>query len=283
MFLFLPNFAFEEDIIEAAKFGGADRVKSLLDKNPELVKKTDDGLQATALHWAAMYGRKDVVAVILAHNPDVNVEEAHRGTTMHWAAHFDDSEVIAWLLDRGAKIDHKNRYGRTPLLVAARRGCRDVAEILIERGADITATVQNGSTALHITARNGHKDVIELLLAKGADGSIKNDRGQTYKDILFSRPDTIQIDPKIYDSYAGLYEREDGRTLDIRRENNSLYYFAYGKDELLPITESHFITSAEVKYFSFVRNEKGEVTEVIYKAGNLEYRATKKSQLSKQQ
>ena len=275
LFLFLYGMASEHDIINAAKAGDAVRVKSLLETNPELVKMTDDGIKATALHWAVMYGKKDVVRVILTYNPDVNMEEAHAGTTMHWAAHYDDSEVIGWLLDRGAEIDHKNHYERTPLLVAARRGCKDVVEFLIERGADISATIKDGSTALHIAAANGHTNVVESLLAKGADASIKKDRNETYKDVLFTRPETTTINTDLLDDYAGLYERQGGQTMDIRKENHRLYYYAYGKDELLPISDSYFIRHAELGYFRFLRNEESKVTELIYKIGGRQYRAKK--------
>ena len=98
LFLSLLSFATEHDIIKAAKAGDALRVKSILETTPELVKITDNGIKATALHWAAMYGRKDVVRIILTYNPDVNTEEAHAGTTMHWAAHYDDAEVIEWIM-----------------------------------------------------------------------------------------------------------------------------------------------------------------------------------------
>jgi len=268
-------FAKEENIIDAAKSGDALSVKSLLQKNPELINTTDGGLKATALHWACIYGRKEVAAVILTYNPDVNLEEAHAGTSMHWAAHFDDAEVIGWLLDHGADIDHVNNYGRTPFLVAARRGCTEVIDILFKRGAKIETKLRDGSTALHIAAKNGHINAVELLLSIGVDKDSKNNQGETYKDVLFSRPKIISVDPNLFNSYAGIYERENGSLLDIRKENNRLYYFAYGIDELQPISKTHFIRHAELGYFTFIKDEDGDVKEVIYKIGSTESRAKK--------
>jgi ankyrin repeat protein len=262
------NFADSREIIEAAKWGDIDKVRNFLEKNPGLIKVTDKGLCATALHWAAIYGRKQVLKIILNYNPDVNTQEEHGGTTMHWAAHFDDPEVIGWLLDRGASIDHVNRYGRTPLLVAARRGCKKVIQILIKRGANIRATLRDGSTALHIAAKNGHADVIDYLIGQGLDPGIINKQNLTYKDVLFKRPKTAKIDPKVYSGYAGLYKRIDGRILDIRLEKHHLYYYAYGKDELLPITDSQFITSAELKIFTFIKADTGEIIGLQFKIGN---------------
>ena len=269
------GFAQESDIIEAAKSGNTEKVKALLKDDPALVRTVDSGIGATALHWALIYGKKEVIKAILAYDPDVNKTEAHGGTTMHWAAHFDDAENIRWLLDRGAKIDHVNQYGRTPLLVVARRGCISVAKTLLERGADIDAKVNDGSTALHIAARNGHKEIIDLFIAKGLDPGIKNDNGQTYKDVLFTRPEIVEIDPSLYSQYAGVYSPPAGPQLEIHLENNRLYYYAFGKDELYPISETRFITSAEIKYFDFVKDDEGNVTEVIYSRGSTKVRSKK--------
>jgi ankyrin repeat protein len=275
IFISQMGFAKESDIIHAAKSGNAEKVKTLLRSDPELIRTVDSGIGATALHWALIYGKKEVIKAILAYDPDVNKTEAHDGTTMHWAAHFDDAENIGWLLDRGAKIDHVNRYGRTPLLVAARRGCTNVAKILLERGADINARVNDGNTALHISARNGHTDIIDLFIVKGLDPGLKNNNGQTYKDVLFTRPEIVQIDPSLYSRYAGLYAPPEGPQLEIHLENNRLYYYAYGKDELYPISETRFITSAEVKYFDFVKDDEGNITAVIYSQGGTKVRSKK--------
>ena len=269
------GFAGESDIIEAAKSGNAEQVKALLKADPKLIDTQDSEIGATALHWALIYGKKEVIKAILAYHPDVNKSEAHDGTPMHWAAHYDDAENIQWLLDRGAKIDHVNQYGRTPLLVAARRGCINVAKLLLERGADINAKVKDGSTALHIAARNGHKEIIDLFIAKGLDSGIKDNKGQTYKDVLFTRPEIVEIDPSLYARYAGLYAPPAGPRLEIHLENNRLFYYAFGKDELHPISETRFITSAEVKYFSFIKDPEGNITEVIYSEGNVQVRSKK--------
>jgi len=269
------GFSRESEIIEAAKSGNAEKVKALLKADPELVRTVDNGIGATALHWALIYGKKEVIKSILAYDPDVNKTEAHGGTTMHWAAHFDDAENIQWLLDRGAKIDHVNQYGRNPLLVAARRGCINVAKFLLERGADIDTRVNDGSTALHIAARNGHTEIIDLFIANGLDPAIKNNDDQTYKDVLFTRPEIVKIDPSLCSRYAGLYAPPAGPQLEIHLENNRLYYYAYGKDELYPISETRFITSAEVKYFEFVKDDEGNVTEVIYSRGSTKVRSKK--------
>jgi len=259
-------FAQEEDLIQAAKAGDVAKIEALLAGNPELVKAKGPGLGATALHWAAIYGRREAVAVLLRHGSDVNATEDHNGTTMHWAAHSDDAEVIQWLLDKGADIDHANQMGRTPLHVAARRGCQNVVKTLIERGANIHATIKNGGTALHVAARNGHKEVIELLIAAGVSKTAKNKQAKTYLDLMYNRPETITVDPQLFDAYVGVYKAEPNLVLQFRKENNRLYHYAFGKDELLPLSENKFITGGELKFFTFLKDENGVVTQVKYKS-----------------
>ena len=275
LFFLTASLAADSEIIRAAQAGYVAKIESLLAANPELIKSTDSGMGATALQWAAIYGRKQAVAVLLSYGADVDVTEKHGGTAMHWAAHYEDAEVIDWLLDKGAEINHKNQMGRTPLHVAARRGCLNVIQKLIERGADIQAKTQNGDTALHIAARNGHQDAVELLIAKGVSKAVKNDQGSTYLDVLFTRPKTIEVDPKIYDDYAGVYSVNSNWNLHFRKEENRLFYYAFGKDELLPISENLFMSHGELLSFTFLRDEHGEVKEVIFKSQGGEQKATK--------
>jgi hypothetical protein len=269
------GFAEENSFIKAAKFGDVEKVEALLKADPTLINTTDGEIGATALHWALIYGKKEVIKAILAYHPDVNRAEKHNGTPMHWAAHFDDAENVRWLLDRGAKIDHINQYGRTPLLVAARRGCVNVAKLLLQRGADINARVKNGNSALHIAAANGHSEIIDLFIASGLDPNSKNNAGQTYKDVLFVRPRIVKIDSSLYAQYAGLYTIPEGPQLHIHLENGKLFIYAFGKDELHPISETRFITSAEVEYFEFARNEEEKAMELVFNQGNMEIRLKK--------
>jgi len=256
----------EEGIIAAAKAGNVAKIESLLAENPELIKAKGPGLGATALHWAAIYGRKEAVAVLLQHGADPNIAEAHNGTAMHWAAHYDDAEVIQWFLDKGADLDHANQMGRTPLHVAARRGCLNVVKKLIEKGADIQAPINNGGTALHVAARNGHKEVIELLIDAGVSKTVKNKQGKTYLELLYQRPETVGVDPQLYDAYAGIYKAEPKLILRFIKENGRLYLYGYGKDELLPLSEAKFITAGELKFFTFLRDEHGVVRQVKYRS-----------------
>jgi ankyrin repeat protein len=253
------------EILQAAQAGDVDTVKVLLMDEPTLIHVKDD-FGATALHWAAIYGRREVVAELLKYKPDVNLEERHGGTSMHWAAHFDDPGVVVCLIEEGAEIDHRNQMGRTPLHVAARRGNLKEAKLLLEKGADAKLKVEDDSTVLHIAARNGHPEMLELLINGGADRTVKNKAAKTYMDELFIRPGIVPLSREALAGYAGRYQAKGRpREFDIRWESGHLFYYAFGKDELLPVSDTEFITDSERLFFTFTKNGNGSVNGLIFK------------------
>jgi ankyrin repeat protein len=98
----------------------------------------------TALHWAAWHGRRDAVAVLLAHGaPVAAVEDEFGATPLGWAAHGSDN----W----------PNPEGDYP----------GVVRLLLEAGADARATNKWGQGML---ANDGNPEVADLLRAAGAQG-----------------------------------------------------------------------------------------------------------------
>jgi len=129
----------EPDIFDAAAMGDLDRLRELLESDP-------DGVYA----WS----------------PD-------GFTPLHYAAYFDGPEAAWLLIDRGADIEAPARNEEfaqeaRPLhsAVAASRG--DVAAVLLEAGADPNARQAGGFTPLMAAEQNGDFDVAELLIQHGA-------------------------------------------------------------------------------------------------------------------
>ena len=80
---------------------------------------------------------------------------------------------------------------------------------------------------------------------------------------------TITLDPKHYDAFVGQYELQPGVILTITKSEDRLIgqVTNQGKFELFPESETGFflrIVDAQVK---FVKNDKGEVTHVIWHQG----------------
>lgn len=155
----------------------------LLKDNPGLVfSKDESGL--TPLHYAAHYGRKDAVELLLANHADVNARSGSDKTPLHSAAFEGHRDVVELLIANHADVNADAPYGSgTPLHEAAQTSHRDVAEVLLAKGARVNAKNVNGQTPLHIAARFGQKDVTELLLANKADVRARDEFGATPLDL----------------------------------------------------------------------------------------------------
>src|ERR1035437_9720990 len=163
-------------IHDAAQRGDLKKVKAILKDNPDLVF-SKDAVGATPLHYAAIWGRKDVVKLLLAHGAEINAKD-NLGRTPLWQAsdYKDEKDVAELLLAHGAEVNAKDNFGGTPFLVA---GNKQVAELLLAHGAEINVQNNNGMTPLHWAAVEGHKDVAELLLASKVEVNAKDKDGQT--------------------------------------------------------------------------------------------------------
>ena len=126
---------------------------------------------------------------MLAHDPDV----AARDEALQGAAMFGRADMVKLLLEAGADVEARDEFGDTALHEAAKRGHAAVVKLLLEAGADMEARDESGDTALHeavsdswvrITIKRGgsvesHAAVVKLLLEHGADVEAKDEDGWT--------------------------------------------------------------------------------------------------------
>jgi len=75
----------------------------------------------------------------------------------------------------------------------------------------------------------------------------------------------IQLDPKIFDAYAGEYQLGPGFSLVVTREGDKLFMQPTGqsKVEILPESETDFFLAVADIQVTFVKDEKGQVKEAI--------------------
>ena len=167
---------------EAARHGHLEQLEVLLKDNPGLVFSKDEG-GLTPLHYAAYYGRKGAVELLLANHADVNAKTEADKTPLHDAAFNGHRDVVELLIANNADVNADAPFGSgTPLHEAAQTGHRDVAEVLLGKGARVNAKNFNRQTPLHIAAHFGQKDVAELLVANKADVNARDEFGATPLD-----------------------------------------------------------------------------------------------------
>ena len=154
----------ELGILEAAAAGRAERVKELLEADPEARHaRTPEGF--TTLGLAAFLGGPAVVALLLAAgaDPDDDADNPSRVRPVHAAAAARDVESLRLLLEAGADPNVPQQGGFTPLHAAAHADHEEMARLLLEHGADPAAQTEDGRDAAKIAADDGSARVASLL------------------------------------------------------------------------------------------------------------------------
>jgi len=112
----------------------------------------------------------------------------HGFRLLHYAAWYGRSDLVGELLDRGADIHARDNIGYDALMNACFSDHADLAMVtlLLDRGANLLAVNNDAKSALHNAARNGNMDKCLLLLSRGADLMAVNKWGRTALDLLWS-------------------------------------------------------------------------------------------------
>ena len=162
-FLLLTCFSYAGSIHEAAAEGNVERVKELLEANPDLASVADD-LGDNPLHCAAGRGQEAVIILLLSHRAEVNAKGAFDETPLHRAARQGHASAVELLLANKADVNAQGIEGKTPLQVAVFNGHESVVRLLLANQADVDAKDAQGITALHLAAHRGDLATVRLLL-----------------------------------------------------------------------------------------------------------------------
>ena len=85
-------------------------------------------------------------------------------TPQHWAAMYGKLNILEYLLDRVENINPENAQKMTPLHLAAKNGHSEVATFLRDFASDSNPKNKTGITPLHLAAQNGYLDIVQSLM-----------------------------------------------------------------------------------------------------------------------
>ena len=127
-------------------------------------------------------------------------------------------------------------------------------------------------------------DKLTIIVLTNADlsnpGSIALGIAEAYIPELNPPRTVAKIDPKIFDAYVGQYQPNAVITLTITREGNKLMFqqsASPDKEELLPENETNFFVNTNRNLtYSFVKDEKGQVTHLVVQNAGREVARVKK-------
>src|SRR3974390_2511916 len=138
-------------LIEAAKQGAAEDVRTLLHSHPDLINRKDE-LGATALHYAAFGGHRALVQLLVQHGAEINATDDRFGATpTGWAIEYlremggflaIELDDVAYAIQRGdvewvtrflhrfpALREASDTQGRPFKLLAEESGNQEIAKL----------------------------------------------------------------------------------------------------------------------------------------------------------
>ncbi len=110
----LPIASSSNDIWSAAHTGNVKAVSAQLAAGADINGRGSIG-NTTPLVIAAIYGQKDVAALLIKKGADLSISSDDGATPLLIAAFFGHRDIVEQLLQNGADVNAKNKDGRTPL------------------------------------------------------------------------------------------------------------------------------------------------------------------------
>ncbi|XP_065175426.1 poly [ADP-ribose] polymerase tankyrase-like [Sycon ciliatum] len=139
----------DDNLFEACKNGDLKRVKELVSSSNVNLQDTT-GRRSTPLHFAAGYGRKEIVGHLLDCGADVMARDDGGLIPLHNASSFGHADVVTMLVEAKANPNARDNWNFTPLHEAASKGKVEVCIVLLQNGADATICNSDGKTPLDL-------------------------------------------------------------------------------------------------------------------------------------
>ena len=154
-------------LIWAAQHGRHNVCHYLIKEQKANLEVRDD-YQATALIYAVLFNKTEVIKVLLQYKANCKVKSIVGSHAAYWSAYKGNLDALKMLVQSdGDVVDLKGFNGETPLIAASRNGLIAVCKFLVEeKNATVNLKDNDGKIALHHAKEN--TEIIEILKSKGA-------------------------------------------------------------------------------------------------------------------
>ncbi|CAG0889060.1 unnamed protein product [Darwinula stevensoni] len=171
----------------AAQRGDLSRVLELVSCGVEVGAFSNNG--SNALHEAAYFGRRDVVAALIDTGIDLNAKRADGWAAIHISCLANNPvPILRILLQKGVDVNSVTNDGKTALDIAVKEGKTSVEAFLRSQGGKsgiclrpetVDLRDSDGLTKLHKAARDGSITDVKNLIGCGANVHVLNHHGST--------------------------------------------------------------------------------------------------------
>ena len=156
-----PPKAPDISIHKAAEEGNIEAVKQHLATGTYVDRKNQ--VEKSPLFYAAKFGHKEIVELLIAKGADVNPKDDDCYTLKN-AASEGHKEIVELLIDNGADVNAVISFGWIPLHLV---DDLEIARLLISKGANANAGFKTGETPFDLARLKGRWDIADLLRKHG--------------------------------------------------------------------------------------------------------------------
>jgi len=223
----------EFELANAVEGGDIERVKKILQENPELVNHSYGEHNITPLTLASTLGHAEVVKEILTHNNvDINFANCYGYSAIHYASQNKHLDVVKLLIAANANVDAVGYDGSSSLhLSSALSDSLGIVKILVDSKANVNAVNDVKETPLHWATLYGDGKILPVvkeLLQSKSDVNATTSDGDT---ALHATIKNTNIEPDfkldiikllLQNSADKTIKNKDGKTADQLTEEHCI-------------------------------------------------------------
>lgn len=227
--MFLLPSKFQDDFNYAASAGETEKMRSLLNSNPEKIRlnflneKSESPLMMAAkngrakavrfllenganthlrnqesnfaaIHYAAYFGHLEVARALIDHDPEIlNLTCVNNHTPLHIASENGRKScaVADFLINAGANTNALTTEGNSPLILSLMHDSSEVSALLLQNeNTEINLINNKGEAALHWAVKKNNQEIIYQLVSRGAETEALTNDGLSVRD--FAQNDEVR-------------------------------------------------------------------------------------------